>query len=524
MTQPTSIPLAGLAASDPTPGVYIEVDLAQGPSSGATYVYAALLIANATGAGDAVKDTVVYGPFGSSPAPFATETDVITRSGQGSEMHRMWRKFTTLNQATPVFGIHVTASAGTAASLGITFATTATASGVVRFYYGSEFIDTTVNNGDSVTTIATNVKNSINSQGNWPITATNAAGVLTVTAKIAGPRGNWIRVAAVCLTPTFGTTSSVTAQTNLASGATADSNVTALSTILPTRYYYLVSAAEDATQLGALSAQVTTQAIATAGIRQTIIAASVDTESNAQTIAIALNQARAEYIWMQNSDWTPLEMAAHCTALYALGELPDGIGGPSLHNYNGLGGGPGAGGANPLRSTLDGLWGIPYPRGWANQPTRATIVGAIQNGLSPITANAVGKTYLVMRVTTRTLTSGLTDYRIRWPHKVRVMDFYGDTLQTKLALQFGGMDIISDLKPGQRLPNSLVTTPRAIRNAVNSQTQKWGDDGQFQNTAAIIAATQVIREASPTTRASVRVPCQTIDTLDQIAVQLLQVA
>jgi phage tail sheath gpL-like len=526
MTQPvTSIPLAGLAASDPIPGVYVEVDLAQGPSSGATYVYAALLIANATSAGDATKDTVVYGPYGTSPAPFATEADVIARSGQGSEMHRMWRRFVSINSSTPVFGIHVTASAGTAASLSITFATTATASGTVRFYYGSEFIDTTVNSGDNVTTIATNVKNNINSQGNWPITATNASGVLTVTAKIAGPRGNWFRVAAVCLTPSFGTTSSVTAQTFLTSGATADSNVTALSTIDATRYYYLVSAAEDTTQLGALSAQVTTQAVATSGIRQTIIAASVDTESNAQTIAIALNQARAEYIWMQNSDWPPCELAAHCAALYALGEAPDGVGGPSLHNFNGLGGGPGSGGANPLRSTLDGLWSVPYPRGWTAQPTRTTILGAINNGLSPITANAqTGKTYLVMRATTRTLTSSLTDYRIRWPHKVRICDFYADNLQTKLALQFGGMDIINDLQPGQRLPNNMVTTPTAIGNAVNAQTQQWGDDGQFQNAAAIIAATQVVREISPKTRVGVRIPAETADTLDQLAIQILQVA
>ena len=174
----------------------------------------------------------------------------------------------------------------------------------------------------------------------------------------------------------IGTTSSVTAQTFFSGGTTADSNATALATIVAQRYYYIVSAAEDATQFGALAAQVSSQALPTTGIRQRCFAGSVDTEANAQTIAVTLNNARAEVIWMEKADWTPGELAADAAALYALGEAASSI----QCNWDSLGLGP---------NTLDTLWTVPYPRS-GTTPTRTTIKAALNNGLTPIGISSSG--------------------------------------------------------------------------------------------------------------------------------------
>lgn len=513
-----TIPLTGLAANDPVPGTYVQIDFAQGPPSGPTTTYGALILANKiTASGAATPDTVVYGPYPNSPLPCMIESDVITLFGQGSEGHRMWRRFVKKNPATPVFMIAVTESGGAAATLVVTFTVTATANGSVRFYMGDEFVDTPITSGDTVTTVATNVAASINTQGNWPVTANNASGVLTVTAKQKGPRGNWLRGSAVIQGSGVGTTSSLTAQTFFTGGTTADSNATALTTILSQRYYYLVSAAEDSTQLSALSTQVNAQALPTSGIRQTIIAASIDTAANAQTIAIALNQARAELPWCQNADRPPSEIAADMAALYSLGELPDGLGAPSRHNFDGLGTGA---------TALDGLWDFPAPRS-GTSPTRNVIKGALNNGVTPIATNAFGQTYLVMRATTRSLTSAISDYRIRDPHKVRILDFYGDALQAKMSLQFGGKDIIDNPVVGQVFPENNLVWPNMALAAINGLTQQWFEDGQFQNAGqgqAMQSNTVVIREASPQTRLSARVPAQPIDVLHQIAIDIQQVA
>lgn len=514
MDLPISIPLTGLAANDPIPGVYVEIDFAQGQPSGPATSYAALLIGNKLSTGDATVDTVVYGPFGDSPLPLATEDDAINRFGRGSELHRMWRRFVKKNPTTPLYAIAVTESAGAKATLVVTYTTNATANGNVRTYVGDEFVDTAITSGDTVTTIASNVAASINAMGDWGVTAANVAGVLTISAKQKGTRGNWLRGSSVITGSGVGTTSSATATAFFTSGTTADSNTAALATIAAKRFYYIISAAEDQTQLTALSVQISSQALAISGIRQTMIAASVDTEGNAQTIAIALNQARAELVWMQNADRPPAEIAADLGALYALGETPDGLNAPSLHNFNFLGAGSRA---------VDTVWDMPAARS-GTAPTRSTLSGAVNNGLSPIATDQFGKTYLVMRVTTRTLTNGVTDYRIRAPHKVRILDWYGDTVKAKLLLENSGKDIIDNPIPGQKFTSPNLVWPDSILASVNRVTQEWGDDGQFENVDAMKAKTVCIREQNPRTRASIRIPADTIFTLDQIATQILQVA
>lgn len=507
-----TIPLTGLAANDPVPGTYVEINFAQGEASGAATDYPILLIGNKTAAGSATVGTVIYGPFGLTSTPLVTEADAIALFGAGSELHRMWRRAIAKNKTTPIYAVVVAESAGANATLVLTFTTTAAANGNVRLYVGDEFVDTAITSGDTVTTIATNVKNSVNAMNNWAVTAGNVAGVLTLTAKQKGLRGNWLRGSAQITGTGVATAVDVTAQTFFTSGTTADSSTTALATILASRFYYIVSAAEDQTQAVALLTQVNSQSLPTTGIRQRCFFGSIDTEANAQTIAIALNGARAELIWMEKCDWTPGELAADLAALYALGEAPGKQG--MRCNWDSLGLGA---------TTLDTLWTVPYPRS-GTTPTRTVIRGALNNGLTPIGVDAKGKTYLVMRITTRSLTSSVADYRIRDAHKVTICDFYGDDVQAKISLQFAGKKIGPDPVKGQRIQGSSVVTPRIAKAAINKETDEWDKADLLQNASTIQADTEVIQEANPKTRLSARIPLQPIDVLHQFALSIDQVA
>lgn len=506
---PFSIPITGLAANDPLPGNYVEIAFAQGPASLGTAQYAILLLGNKTSAGDATVNSVIYGPGANSALPLASVQDAISRFGQGSELHRMYKRLTAVNQVTPIYAVAVTESAGAAATLAITFATSAAANGTVRLWVGDEFVDTAITSGDTVTTIAGNVKASVNSKLDWAVTADNSAGVLTLTAKNLGSRGNWLRGNAVILGSGVLTTSSVTAVTFFTGGTTADTNATALATVLPYRYYYIVSAAEDATQFGAAVTQVDSQAQPLNGNRQRVIAGSIDSSGNATTIATGRNSARAEVVWMQNSDWTPAELAANAAGIYALEEAPLSF----RCNFSGYGN-------DPVSSTL---WKVPAPRS-GTAPTKSTLRSALNNGLTPIGVNANGSTYLVKRITTRSLSGSNPDYRIRDSHKVTVCDRYGDDLQSKFALQFAGKKLADDPAQGQRVPGSDVATPRIVKAAVNKLTEDYGNLDLLQNVSAIQDDTIVIRETSPRTRMSCRIPLQTIDILDQLAAAVDQVA
>lgn len=503
-----SIVLTGLAANDPYPDTYIEVNFAQGEAAGSGSAYTMLVLANRLSTGAGTPDTVVYGP--NSLVPLQTEADMIALAGAGSEAHRMFRRITKVNKDTEVNWVFVTESAGTQATGTIVIATTATGNGNHRAWVGDEFVDTAIATGDTAISIATAICTSINAKTHWPVTAANSGtATVTLTAKQKGPRGNWIRFMAA-ITSGIGTTTTATSDAFLTSGATADSNTTALATILSKRYYYLVSAAEDATQYGALVTQVNTQAAPTTGIRQRAFAGSVDTLANATTIATGINAARAELIWSEKSPFTPAELAANCAAVYSLFETPP----------------------NPRTSFVNfgndavsaNYWVVPRSRTDSAAPTRANIKSALNNGISPIAVNPNGTTRLVNRITTRSLSGSTADYRIRAAHKVTICDFFADDLQAKATLQNAGKRLMDDPPKGGRPPGPQVVTPSTFLGQITGLLNAYDQNDLLQNLAVIKNGVVVQRETNPSTRLTARIPLQTVDNLEQIAVAVDQVA
>lgn len=506
----SDVMITGLSPSDPVPGVYPEIRFAQGPVAGNSSVYEAVILANKLSTGSGTVDTVVYGP--DSPDPIQTEQQIIDKAGAGSEAHRMFRRFTKFNLTTPLRFVFVTESAGAKATYNIVFATTATGVGSVRIWVGDEFCDAPISTGDTVTVIGDAAADAINANTHWGVTAVNTAGSVAVTAKQKGPRGNQIRVmASIQSLGSIGTTVTPTTDTPLAGGTTADSNTTALATIASKRYYYIVSAAGDATQLGALATQVNTMAIPVNNKRQRVVAGAVGTLSASNTIATGLNNPRVEIVWSEKSPRTEAELAAGCAGIYALGEANTNNPRTSFVGY---------GNAADTATT----WDVPAPRDASAHPTRASISSAILNGLSPIGVNANGTTYLVDRVTTRTLSGSTADYRIRDSHKVTICDYVGDEGAAKLTLQFGGKRIGDDPPQGGKMPGPEVVTPSMVRLALLGLIDKFDANDLLQDTQKIKDEMVVQRATSPRTRMDIIIPLRPIDNLKQIGFLINQVA
>jgi phage tail sheath gpL-like len=504
----SSIVLVGLASNDPVPQVLIQTSFAQGPAAGGQTARPILVLANKTSAGSAVVDTTIYGP--DTLVPLQTEDDMIALGGPGSEAHRMFRRIAAVNKDTAVYWLFVTASAGTAASGTVVIANNATGNGTHRLWVGDEFVETPIATGDTPTTIGAAIAANVNAKTHWPVTAGAVTGTVTLTAKNAGPRGNWIRFQA-SITSGIATTTTAGTDAFLASGATADSNATALATILSKKFYYIVSAAEDATQLGALNSQVNTQAAPTTGIRQRVFGGSVDTLANVTTVATGINSARTEIVWSEKAPWTPAELAANQAAIVALFEANQSN---PRTNFAGFG--------NDAITT--NYWKVPKSRTDTAHPTRTQIKSALNNGISPIGVNPTGTTYLVNRITSRSLSGSTADYRIRASHKVTICDFFGDDLQAKLTLQNAGKRIANDPPQGARSPGPDVVTPAVCRMQVFGLLNDYDQNDLLQNLDQIKEGTIVQRETVPSTRMGIRVPIQPIDNLEQIAVDVSQVA
>lgn len=524
-----SIVLVGLGASYAIPGTYIELDFAQGPVAGSGAVRGCLLMGNKTASGSATVDTVVYNA--QSQVPCQTEADVIALFGTGSQLHRMFLKFVAAagpNNTTPLSFLAVTASGGTAASTTQVIATTATSNGNIRVWCGAEFVDTGVTTGDSATAIGANIATSVNAQTRWPVTANAVTGTVTYTARVAGPEGNWIRMQALVTpaTATIGTTSTMTANTFLTSGATADVNTTALGTILGARYYYIVSGDSDATNVGRLVTQVGSQAQPTTGIRQRVIFGSMDTLANTITVATGINNARAECVWGSATDLTPAELAAGAAGLYMTLEQGSPVG-VARKNFS----------LFPTSPTDQSYWPFVAGRGGVGgAPTKANLISALNNGITPITALPNGSAQLVKRITTYSLNGATNDYRIRDAHKVSVCDYWCDDVQAVTQLQFGGRDLLPDPVLGQTPPGPLAVTPRIWGNAIKNVTLNYGSAGQWsyppgstpqptQSPADVLNAMLVGPqiETNPTNRMSVQAPLSPVGVADQFAVLCSQV-
>jgi len=502
------IVLTGLAANDPVPGVYVEENFAQGPAAGDSSPREVLLMGNKTSSGSAVADTQVYGP--DTQVPLQTEQDCINLFGAGSELHRMFRRFTTINRTTTLRAIAVTASAGAAATGVITIATAATGSGNLRIWIGDTVIDTAVLQGDSVTSVAASAVLNINAQTFLPVTAGAVAGVLTLTAKNAGPRGNLIRFQ-TAITSGIGMTATGSADAYMSGGATADSNATALGTILSTKYYRIVPAAVDSTQLLALCTQVGIQAQPVSGMVQRVIAGSVDTLANAITLATGLNNARAEISWSKFSPWTPAELAANMAAIVSLYED---VAGPNPRcNFAGFGN----------DATTQPFWVVPASRDTSASPTRTDVKSALNNGLSPIGVNPNRSTYLVNRITTRSLSGVVQDYRIRDSHKVTIVDFFSDDLKAKTQLQHSGKKIANDPPKGAHPPGPTVVTPTIYRGTIFGLIDQYDANDLLQDVVTIKANTIVKRGNANTTQMQARIPLDTIDCCFQFAIAVDQV-
>jgi phage tail sheath gpL-like len=499
-----SIDLIGLAAEDPSPGVFAQVNFAQGPPAGFGGSYDIILIGNRTTAGSATVDTAVYGPDTSTP--LSTEADAVSLFGAGSELHRMWRRVVPINPSTSVYAIAVAESGGTAASRAYTFATAASASGTVRFWICGEKVEYSFISGDSVTTTAAGVKAAINARSHLPLTADNSSGVLTLTAKLKGPRGNRIRIRSE-ITGGAGTTLDVTGSNYLASGATADSNTNALATIAPLNFYYQVSAANDSTQYGALLTQITSQALPLNGSLQRAVAGFNDSAANAITLATAINNPRAELVTLTHSDMTPEELAAVATAVYSLFES---TAVPRL-NFNFFGSTAYSSGLWPVKAPLDG-----------SAPTKAQIKSMLMSGVTPIGVGKGGSTYITRRVTTYSLNGSNQDSRVRDAGKVTVCDKYTNDLKTRVGAAIEGKNIGDDPIGNEPIPSNVIT-PRDIKAIANKLTGDYASNGLLEREGEIKANTICIRNANPTDSIGVIIPLNISDIMNRAALRVDQV-
>lgn len=444
-------PLTGVDPNDPIPMTRIEIRYAQGTGTGGGLDRQVLLLGNKTSAGSETTDTL--------GDPIADSADCITRFGRRSEIYQEFRKYVAIDRDATISAIASPEGGGaTASSFTWTFVGTAALTTTLVVECVGESFEMTISSGDLIATMASNLSTKLAEQLDWPVTASPAAGVVTVTAANLGPRGDYItnRMRAyfrVDPTTTI-TKSAVTA------GATDDDQTNALALIDQREFYYQVNPKSQTTGatstdngLGEHAAFITSQALPSVGIRQQMIFGMVNTEANANTLATSLNNARCFGMWSENCKHPPCMLAAEFAAVKRSREIVQP--GANLTNY-----GKGA----------SDIFSVPPPVLSGDRPTTTEIRSALNNGVTPVNFTPTGQSFIVRHVTTRSLNGSANDYRIRSGHIPSALDYSALIIANDIASV--QQQFVADDPPEGSPPIEGTTTPSIVRSTIREAISK----------------------------------------------------
>lgn len=161
-----------------TPGQYIEIDNSKALRGLPNMNRRMLFIGNKLAAG--VSAAGVLQRINSA-------AEAATLFGRGSVLHEMLRFAREANKTSDIWAIALDdLGAGVAGVQTITVTVTTAQAGTISLYVNGRKVSVGVSAGDAVATIATAIAAAINAYLDGPVTASSAAGVVTVTARHKG--------------------------------------------------------------------------------------------------------------------------------------------------------------------------------------------------------------------------------------------------------------------------------------------------------------------------------------------------
>ena len=538
---PGSITVPGFPSGFLPPGTFLLSLFGAGGASAGVRARKHVLLGNKiataiTGAGPSFS--IAAGTMAANtPVFFPSADDAASLAGRGSELHRMALRFFEQHPTGTLYGVAVPESSGGSpvnASNTITFVGALTGRVVLRIYVAGETIDVsftgTASSAYAIADMAEDVADAILARPDLPVTAQSSSGVVTVTAKHNGTRGNqiefraeWVRDTTVttitgsAISSGYTTTAALGAASGVlasgAAGSTAETIATAL-TALATDKYFIAAAQNDSTNVAALTAWLATQAGVTLQYRNQAVVCSLASLATATTAATTQNQEREGYVWHLNSPNPPEEVAAQLMAARSIGD----------GNVTQVGALPGE--ETDPNANLDGirLKSIRVQRSADDWPTVTEQNSAMGAGLTVLVPDPSrpGFARIMSAVTTRTKAAdGTTNYAVLQTNVVTTIDHCADDLRASFALTFAGFRLTSN---GVPITQERVTSPDNVRSWALGKLKDYESSAYLRDVDAHEAELAVIEDPAFAGRLLANIPAEVVPGLRQLAGNVRQAA
>jgi phage tail sheath gpL-like len=491
-----SVPFVNTPSNLRVPLFYAEIDPSRANTSPASQ--RTLLIGQITGAATWAPNVSVRVP---SPAA------AITGAGFGSILAGMAAMYMLNDPTADVHALPVADAGGATAATGtIVITGPATAAGTLALYVAGVLVPVAVTSGDTATTIAANIAAAINASTGQavttmancglPVTASAAAGTVTLTARNGGLLGNDIDVeinfrgtAGGEVTPA-GVGVAITA---MAGGATNPTITTALAALAEEAYDFIVCAATDTATLGALQSFLSDQAGRWSPLQQIyghVFTALRGSAGTLATAGLARNDQHLTIVGFNASPSPCWWWACYFAAIEAA----------SLRNDP----------AQPVQF-LSGV-GLLAPKAQNRFPLPVRNTTLLYSGISTWTVDASGTVTVENTITTYvTNAQGSADNSYLELETMFTLVYVIRALKAVVQTKYARVKLAAD---GTRLtPNSNVVTPSTIKADIIAAYRQLEADGFVQQSDLFAQNLIVEKDATNPNRVNVLWPGILIDQL-----------
>jgi phage tail sheath gpL-like len=433
------ITIIGLGSTVFNPGFFGEVKYAAGLASAASIPNYVMVVGTKLSTGTATADTDIK--------DILSADDADTYFGAGSEIAL------DCYSALLVPGVRLRAIAAAeaagavAASITVTFATTAVANGTYSCRISGKPVSANFATGDTVTNMATKFVAAVNAQPRLPVTAANVAGVVTLTVKSKGARGNQHTYAHDTSLLPAGTTATVGGSSAMSgsrfrfSGGTGvESPANVLVALANQDFRFLALAQNDSANItgsGLWKDKIFEKAGALIGLPTfPVITDGGDTQPT--SLANSINDPLWELCWARNMECHPSEVSAYVAALRAVTNASD----------------PGASFSGQQ------VKGITAQVNAADVPSFSSVTSQLNEGITPITTKD-GVVQIVRAVTTKSRNGSNPDYSTLDVSQAYVPQFVRLDLSLQwLIFQASNPRVTDDPDEDDKLPEAGVAYPK----------------------------------------------------------------
>ena len=465
-----NISFANIPASIRKPGRYAEFNTALAVRTLPGNAQRTLIVGQRTSAGSAAALAVM---------DVFSDQEAATYFGRGSIAHLMVRAALVAN---PYLSLQVIAlddaGAGVAASNTVTLTGTATTAGVLTVPVGDVLVQVAVAAADTASIAAAALKAQFDAQPDLPVTASVAAGVVTLTAKNKGTLGNGLKVSSRCTAAGLSV-----ANNSSTDGATDPTLATALAAVFASGHNIIVSPYNDTTSLTALRTHLDAVSGPLEKRGAIGVYAHVGTLSNATTLAPTINGGRITGLLVPSALENVYEVAAAYAAVIASEEDP----------------------AMPL-NTL-GLTGIGAPA-LASRLSRTEQEAALANGVTPSEVGPGEVVQIVRAITTYTKdASGTPDISLLDLTTIRSLDYGRKAIVDRLSSRFARGK--NTARQRARIREEVLDVMYRLEELEIWENVKANEDGVIVET-----------DSQDPTRVNVRIPADVVNGLHVLAMRI----